>query len=87
MLPLLRYIYRSQTVEIQENDGQTFFSCPCLLKNGQQSDSCASYLEQHSKYTMSRTDLLNFITLKVVNQLNQIVEMKSFTKPNYNLCI
>ena len=32
-------------------------------------------------------DIHKCIKLKVVKHFNPIVEMKSFTKPNYNLCM
>ena len=57
----------------------------CLLKNGQKSDSFAVHFEQHFSATTSRTDLRNYMTFKVVNQINLIGAMKTFTKPNCNL--
>ena len=36
---------------------------------------------------MSRTYLRKYMEFKVVNQLNLIGTMKTFTKPNCNLCI
>ena len=36
---------------------------------------------------MSRTDIRNYMTFKVLKQLNPIGAMKTFTKPDYNLCI
>ena len=36
---------------------------------------------------MSHTDLSKYMTFKVVEWLNLIVAMKTFTKPNLNLCI
>ena len=38
-----------------------------LLKNRQNSDSFAANFEQHFNTTKSRTDLSNYMTLKVVN--------------------
>ena len=58
-----------------------------LLKNGKKSDSFSDYLELHFNTTMSRTDLCKYMTFKVVNQLNPIGAMKTFTKPNYNICM
>ena len=37
--------------------------------------------------TMSYTDILKYMTFKVVKQLKPIGAMKTFTKPNCNLCI
>ena len=36
---------------------------------------------------MSRTDLRMCMTFKVVKQIKPIDAMKTFTKPNYNLCM
>ena len=58
-----------------------------LLKNGQKSDSFAAHFEQHFNTTMSRTDLRKHMTFKVVKQLSPIGAMKTFTKPNCNLCM
>ena len=58
-----------------------------LLKNRQKYDSFATHFEQHFKSTTSRTDLRKCLTFKLVNQLNQIVAMKTFMTPNCNLCM
>ena len=58
-----------------------------LLKNGQKSDSFVAHLEQHFNFTMSRTDLRKYMTLKVVNYINPIFAMKTLTKTNCNLCM
>ena len=58
-----------------------------LLKNRQKSDSFAAHFAQHFNTTMSRTDLCKYMTFKVVKQLNLIGAMKTFTKPNCNLCM
>ena len=58
-----------------------------LLKNGQKSDSFAAYLVRHFINTTPRTDLRKYMTFKVVNQINPIGAMKTFTKPNCNLCM
>ena len=58
-----------------------------LLKNGQKSDSFASHSEQHFNNTTSRTYYRKYMTFKVVNQLNPIGAMKTFTKPKCNLCM
>ena len=36
---------------------------------------------------MSRTDLRNYMTFKVVKELNPIGPMKIFTNPNCNICM
>ena len=36
---------------------------------------------------MSCTELRNFTTLKLFRQINKIGSMKSFVKPNCNLCM
>ena len=58
-----------------------------LLKNEKKSDLFAAHFVQHFKTTTSCTDLRKYMTFKVVNQLNPIGEMKTFTKPNFNLCM
>ena len=58
-----------------------------LLKNGQKSDSCAAYSEQHFNTTTEHTDLRKYMTFRVVKQLNPIGAIQTFTKPNCNLCI
>ena len=58
-----------------------------ILKNVQKSDSFAAHFEQHCDTTMSRTDLRKYMMFKVVKQLNPIGAMKTFTKPNCNLCM
>ena len=58
-----------------------------LLKNGQKSDSFVAHFEQHFKYTTSRMDLHKCMMFKLVKQLSPIGPMKSFTKPNFNLCM
>ena len=64
-----------------------FFNLLRLLKNGQKSDSFATHFEQHSDATTSLADLHNYMTFKVVNHLKPIGEIKTFTKPNFNLCM
>ena len=58
-----------------------------LLKNRQKSDSFAAHFVQHFNNTKSRTDLRKCMTFKVLKQLNLIGAMKTFTKPNCNLCM
>ena len=58
-----------------------------LLKSRQKSESFAAHFEQHFNYTTSRTDLHKHITFKVVKHLNPIGAVKTFTKPNCNLCM
>ena len=58
-----------------------------LLKNGHKSDSFAAHFEQHFNTTTSRTDLRKYMTFKVVKQINQIGAMKTFKKPNCNICM
>ena len=52
-----------------------------FLKNGQKSDSFAAYLDHHFNSATSCTDLRNYMTFKVVNQLNPIVSMKILQNP------
>ena len=51
-----------------------------LLKNVQKPESFAAHFEQ-------LTDLSKYMTLKVVNQLNLIGAMRTFTKTHCNLCM
>ena len=58
-----------------------------LLKSGQKSDSFADHFVQYFNTTTSHTDLRKYMTFKLVKQLNPIGAMKTFTKPDCNLCI
>ena len=58
-----------------------------LLKNGQKSDSFYAHSEQHFKSTTPRTDLHKCTVFKVVSHFNPISAMKTFKKPNCNLCM
>ena len=58
-----------------------------LLNNGHKSYSFADHFEQHFNTTTSRIDIRKYMTFKVLNQLNQIGTMKTFTEPNCNLCM
>ena len=58
-----------------------------ILKNRQKSYSFAAHFEQHLNTTTSRKDLRKYMTFKVVTQLNPIGAMKTFTKPNCNICM
>ena len=64
-----------------------FSDLQCLLKNRQKSNSSAAHFVQPFNNTTSRTDLRKCMTFKVINQLNPIGAMKTFTKPNCNLCM
>ena len=58
-----------------------------LLNNVQKSDSFASRFEQYFIDTTSHTYLHKYMTFKVLKQLNPIVAMKKYTKPNCNQCM
>ena len=58
-----------------------------ILKNGQKSDSFSAHPEQHFNTTTTRTGLRKYMMFKVVNQINLIGAMKTFTNPNCNLCM
>ena len=64
-----------------------FSDLQLLLKNGQKSYSFAAHFIQHFNSTTSRTELSTFMTFKVLKHLNTIGAMKTFTKPNCNLCM
>ena len=80
------YIGNTQQTFKKIMDGH-FSDLQRQLKNGQKSDSFAAHLLQHFNTTTSRTDLRNYMTLKVIKQLNPIEAMKKNTKPNCNLCM
>ena len=80
------YIGNTQQTFKKKMDGQ-FSDIQSLLKNGQKSDSFAAHFVQHFNNTTSRTDLRKYMKFKVIKQINPIGTMKTFTKPNCNLCI
>ena len=80
------YIGNTQQALKKRMDGH-FSNLLRLLKNRKISGSFAAHFEQHFNSTASRTDLRNYITFKVVKQLNPIGAMKTFTKPSCNLCM
>ena len=79
------YIGNTQQT-LKKMDGH-FSDLQRLLKNGKKSDSFAAYFVQHFNTTTSCTDLRKYMMFKVVKQLNPIGPMKTFTKPNCNLCM
>ena len=80
------YIGNTQQTFKKRMDGH-FSDLLRLLKNGQKSDSFAAHFEQQLNTTRTRTDLRKYMMFKVVNQLNRIVAMKTFTKTNCNVCM
>ena len=58
-----------------------------LLKNRQKSDSFAADFIQRFNTNKSCTDLRKYMLFKVVTQINPIGAMKTFTKPNCNICM
>ena len=64
-----------------------FYDILLLLKNGQKLDSFSAHFEQHFNSTTSRTDLRKYMMFKLLTHLNSIGAMKTFTKPNCNLCM
>ena len=80
------YISNTQQTQKKRMDGN-FSDLLRLLKNGQKLDSFAAHSEQHFNTTMLRTDLRKQMTFKVINLINPIGAMKTFTKPNCNLCM
>ena len=59
----------------------------CLLNNGRKSYSIAANLGQHFNNIMSRTYIHKYMTFRVLKQINLIGTMKTFTKPNFNICM
>ena len=49
--------------------------------------SFAAHFEQQFNATTSCTDLRKYMAFKVIKQLKPIGTMKTFTKPNFNLCM
>ena len=80
------YIGNTQQTFKKRMDGH-FSNLQRLLKNGQKSDSFAAQFAQHFNNATSRTDIRKCMTFRVIKQLNPIGAMKTFTKPNYNLCM
>ena len=80
------YIGNTQQTFKKRMDGH-FSDLQHLLKNGEKSNSFAAHFEQHFNTTTSSTYLRKCMTFKVVKQINPIGAMKTFTKPNCNLCI
>ena len=58
-----------------------------LLKNRNKSYSFAAHFEQNFNTTTSHTYIRKYMTFKVVKHPNLIGAMKTFTKPNWNLCM
>ena len=80
------YIGNTQQTFKKRMDGN-FSDLQRLLKNVQKSDSFSAHFVQHFITTTSRTGLRKYMTFKVVKHLKPIGAMKTFTKPNYNLCM
>ena len=80
-------IYIVNTQQTLKNNCCHFSNILRLLNNGQKLDSCADHFRHHFNTTTARTDLCKYMTFKVVKQLNHIGKMKTFTKPNCNLCM
>ena len=80
------YIGSTQQTFRKRMDGH-FSDLQRLLKNGHKSYSFAAHSVQHFNSTTSRTKLRKCMTFKVLKQMNMIDAMKTFTKPNCNLCM
>ena len=84
---IIGYLW-SWTIDIQNIFLNIHFSdLQRLFKNRQKSDLFAAHFVQYFNTTTPCTDLRKYMTFKVVNPLNPIGTMKTFTKPNYNLCM
>ena len=79
------YIGNTQQTFKKRVDGH-FSDLQRLLKNVQKSDSFSAHFVQHFNSTTSLTELHKCMTFNVLKQLNPIGAMKTFTKPNCNLC-
>ena len=80
-------IYTSNTHHTFQKLDVHIYNFLRLLKNGQKWDSFAAHFKQNFNTNTSHTDLRKYMTFKVVKQLNPIGAMKTFTKPNCNLCM
>ena len=80
------YIGNTQQTSKKRMGGH-FSNLQRLLKTGHKSDSFSAHFVQHFKTTTSCTDLLKYMTFKLVNEIKPIGAMKTFTKPNCNLCV
>ena len=78
-------LYWKHTINIQENNGQSFLRCPKYYQKQTKSDSFDDHYEQHFKPTTSHNGLHKCMYSKVVKHLNLIGEMKQSKKPNWNL--
>ena len=87
MYILKHNVYQQHTQNTQENDVWSFLQCPKYFFNDNKLYSSAAHCEQHLKYSTSRTCILNYMRIKVVKRINHIGTMKTFTKPNYSLCM
>ena len=67
--------------------GVHFSGVQRLIKKGQKSDSFSAYFKHNFKSTTSCTYLRKCMDFNVVNHLNPIGAMKSFRKPNCNICM
>ena len=80
-------IYIGNTQKTQKIMYGHFSDLLRLLKKGQKPDSFAAHSKHHFDYNTSRTDLHKYMAFKIVKQINPIGAMKTFTKPNCNLCM
>ena len=83
MIPFIQSINNKHSEKRDIN----FYYVQHILKNRQKPDLISAHYKQHFKYIMSCTELRNFTTLKLFRQINKIGSMKSFVKPNCNLCM
>ena len=81
-------IYISKTQQtFKKIMGGHFYNLLCLIKNRKKPDSFSAHFEQYFDATMTRTDIRNNTTFKVVEQINPIGATKRFTKPKCKLCM
>ena len=80
------YVGNKQQTLKKRMDGH-FCDVQKLLKTGQKLDSFAAHYEQHLNSSRSRTTLCTCMMFEVDKQLNSIGEMKTFTKPNRDMCM
>ena len=80
-------IYIGNTQQTLKKKDVHFSDLQRLINNRQKSDSFPAHFVQHFNNTTSRMDLRKYMLFEVVKQLNSIGVMKTFKKPNCNLCM
>ena len=83
MTPFIKVTHNKNS----KRNGWSFLWSPTSTQERTQIRLICCPLRQHFNSITSRTDLRKYMTFKVVKKLNMIGAMKTFTKPNCNLCM